>query len=355
MAPRREYDVAEQQEIASAEHPLAGAVMKDRTALVRTPGGQTIPVGFMAEARRNESQTVAGQARDPQYDNALKSIHMRHEATGIQPATILNFLPIPLVVNSTMNGLSNVRIKPAPKAADETDAFSFHIWHEPSIEVAYRGEGINQPVDFLPVQVAKAFVDEYKDFGGVVMFRGLPDEETLAKPEIVRMISEARVKMHAWMLAKIDEANAEWNSPNRVGAKNIVELHRQCALQMKDLGLIDGLPEWVTNPRSLKDVAEKCPNCKTLPNIGALECLECHYILDPTKAYLAGTITEEDGSLERLTRKQVEELGISAYVAETIDEKPERLKRGDPRPPSIAQVRAMQAQMQDDEREPAAL
>lgn len=338
MAKRSGATQVEDLQNAFEENVLPGGF----TARGTTEGGQVIeaPVG-----RINETfKSTPGLARNPAYESSLMSIRMRHAATGIQPATILNFLPIPLVVNSVAQGVKDVRIPPAPTKAEGTDDFSFHVWHEPSIEVAYRGEGINQPVDFLPIQVAKAFVDEYANFGGVVMFRGLPTAETLAQPEIVEMIDVARTRMHTWMLSKIEEANGEWNSPNRQGSKNIVGLHRQCALQMKDLGLIDELPEWVTEARSLKDVAKKCPICQTLPNPGALECQSCRYAFDPAGLYLKGTITEEDASLERLTRKEVEDLGISAYVAETIDEKPARLKRGDPKPVSIAAMRAMQAQ-----------
>jgi hypothetical protein len=268
---------------------------------------------------------------------------MRHEATGIQPATILNFLPIPLVVNSPMSAL-RVRIAPAPL---EGDGFSFHVWHDPAIECMERGEGIRQPWDFHPIQLAKAFVDEYSEFGGIVVFRGLPTEEYLGRPEVARLIADAKEKMRGWMLVKVEEANGEWNTVNRSGARNIVELHRTCAARLKDLGVIDQLPEWITEARQLKDVAKKCFVCQSIPKPGALECLECHTILDPAKAYIAGLIQENDPALERLTRAEVEALGISLFVAETVDERDARVKRGDPKPLSVAQMRALQAQEQE--------
>jgi hypothetical protein len=330
-------EVQQEMEVAQSKTPMAKAVV-GTTHNVRTPGGQIIPVGEMLDPKQ---APTAGRAVDAQFNSLVGSIRARHEETGIEPATILNFLPIPLVVNSPMQDLK-IRIPAAPTVADESDAFSFFTWHNAAIEVMDRGEGIKQPWDYLPRQIARAFLNEYEPFGGVVLMRGIPDEKTLSKPENVKMIQEARDRMTDWMVSKVHEANGEWNTANRSGAKNIVELHRQCAMRLKDLGLIDHLPEWITESRSLKDVQAKCPLCSVQPQPGAVECVNCHYVLDPAQAFVRGAISEEDASLERLSRKELEELGVSAYVAETLEERPERLKRGDPKPMSIAQKRALQ-------------
>ncbi len=330
--------IAEQQEIMSRSMPLAGT-LDNRTEIVRTPDGREIPVGFIPQASVNR---VPGRPFDVGYANALLSMLNRHEATGIMPAAILNYLPIPLVVNSPMQDLK-VRIPAAPLSGD---GFSFHVWYSAAIEVDDMGEGVRRPVDFQPIQLAKAFEDEYKDYGGVVLLRGIPDEETLSRPKVEQMIADAKEKMIKWMLRKVEEANGEWNTVNRSGARNIVELHRQCAQRLFDLGIIDALPEWMVASRALKDVAKRCPACQTQPNPGATECLACHFILDPEAAYINNVIKEDDESLERLTRKQVEALGISAFVAETIDEKPERVRTGLPKPLSKAQMNAIEIQQQ---------
>lgn len=339
-------EIASQGQSASSRVAEGGFIAK---AVVFTPGGQ--PIEVQATIGRINPPSGQGRARNAQFDGLRASMENRHRATGIDPATILNFSPIPLIVNSPMTEL-RVRIKPAPAAGAGSDLFSFHTWHNPSIEVMQLGDNISQPWDYMPIQLAQAFMDEYREMGGVVMFKGIPDEETLARPDVVAMIAEARETMYVWMRTKVEEANAEWNSPNHQGAKNIVTLHRECALCLKEQGLIDNMPEWVTEARKLTDVAKKCPSCALLPAIGAVRCA-CGYILDPAKAYLIGDINEEDASLERLTRLEVEELGISAYVSETRDERPQRLKSGGAKPMSRAQYSAMQ--VEQGQGEPAAL
>lgn len=336
-----EFDDNDLRETASKGLPLSKQVLSDAIEHSGyTPGGQLITarIGQMAQG----APAGSGRSENKQYENQKRSMEKRHEATGISPATILNFLPIPLVVNSPMADL-RVRIDPAPLTTDGTDAFSFHVWHECAIEVNNLGENMLAPVDFYPIMLAQAFMDEYKDFGGVVLFKGLPDERTLAKPEIREAIEAARNQMTFWMTKKVDEGNMEWNSPNHQGAKNIVELHRQCALRLKDQGLIDHLPEWVTETRMLRDVAIKCGSCGNTPKTDAVRC-PCGFILNPAKAYLINDIAEDDLSLERLTREEVIELGISLYVAETKDEKGARLKAGRPKPMSQAAVMAMAAE-----------
>lgn len=311
--------------------------------VARTPGGQPIKATFgYIDATKNE-RAMAGRPTDQQYNNLKQAVVSRLEATGVTPCTILNFLPIPLVLNSPMQSLK-VRIPPAPKKADQSDDFSFHTWTHADIVVLERGEGVKHPWEYLPIQLGKSFMDEYRDFGGVVLLRGLPDARTLALKENVEAIEAAKQKMVAWMLSKVEEANGQWNTPSHSGSRNIVELHRQCAYHLRDLNVIDSLPDWVIDAKDLKDTVKKCPICQSTPNVGAVECLACHYVLDPARAFTSGAITEEDGSLERLTREEVESLGISAYVAETIDERPARLKKGLPKPASLAAANALAAQ-----------
>ena len=70
------------------------------------------------------------------------------------------------------------------------------------------------------------------------------------------------------------------------------------------------------------------------------------YVLDPKKAYEIGAITEADESLERLPRRTLKEMGISDYVAESIEEKAARLKSGGIKPKSLSAMRLMEAEDQ---------
>ena len=70
------------------------------------------------------------------------------------------------------------------------------------------------------------------------------------------------------------------------------------------------------------------------------------YVLDPKKAYEIGAITEADESLERLSRGTLKEMGISDYVAESIEEKSARLKQGGIKPRSLSAMRLLEAEDQ---------
>ncbi len=323
----------EQREITSQELPISQAVTST-TRKVRV-NGREAAVGEIDPGK------AKGRAQDPRFDSLVVSMRARHEATGIRPATVRNYLPIPLTVNSPMQSL-HVTIPPAYG----TKEYTSHTWDDPDIQVLYAGEGINQPWDYMPIQLAKTYEAEYRTNGGVIAFTGENDEGDSA--EMADLIAERKTRAFAWMHAKIEEANAEWNSPNRQNSGNIRSLHRDCAQKLFDLKLLTYLPEWIQTVRRPEDVPKGCKQCGATPENNSAKCVKCGYVIDPAKAFEIGSINEESEDLERLTRKEIEALGISAYVAETCDERPERLKAGLPKPLSLAAQRAFEAQEQYD-------
>lgn len=340
MAPSKtDFSTEDQRELSSERLSYAQQVTSARHSV--TYQGKTVVFGEIDPGK------AAGRARDTEFETVLVSMKARHAKTGISPACVINMLPVALVVNSPMRVIGGVRI---PACLGDHLDFTAHVWQEPAIEVRYIGEGINQPWDFLPIQLAEAFENEYYASGGVVALVGMPTEENLNKPENAQKIADCLERMYVWMMGKIIEANGFWNSPNHGAAAAIVDVHRVCAQRMFEIGKIPALPEWIQPVREQSAIEAKCPTCSTIPESGAVKCVVCNEILDPVRAFLNGTITEEHSALERLTREEVTELGISAFVAETIDEKPDRLAEGRRKPKSIAQLRAEQEQ-EDRERQ----
>jgi hypothetical protein len=70
------------------------------------------------------------------------------------------------------------------------------------------------------------------------------------------------------------------------------------------------------------------------------------YVIDPRKAFEIGAITEEHPALERLSRAELKEMGISDYVAESLEEKAARLRQGGIKPRSLSAMRLMEAEDQ---------
>lgn len=331
-----DYSVEEQRRMSVEQIPALNGTITTRH--IHTIQGSTVSIGEISHQR--------GRAQNPEFDKRLVSMLARHAKTGVMPATIINMLPLPLVVNSPMATL-RVRI---PACIGSNLDYTAYTWTEPTIESVYAGDGIYQPFDFLPVDLAEAFQNEYYNMGGVVLILGMPTKANLELPENVVKINAALDRMYVWMMGRIVEANGFWNSPNHGAAAAIVDVHRVCATRMYEIGKIPALPPWIQEIREQAAIDAKCPTCGTIPESGAVKCISCNEILDPGTAFLNGTITEEHAALERLTRDEVMDLGISAFVAETVDEKPARLAEGRRKPKSIAQVRAEKEQADIDAR-----
>jgi|GEM_PF-4077790 len=330
MPKQVEYSIEDQRELSSERTAQSRGISGRHTV---TYQGQTVVFGDYDPGK------AAGRARDPEFETVLQSMKARHAKTGIQPACVINMLPLALVVNSPMHSIGGVRVPPC--LGSHLD-FTAHVWRECAIEVRYIGEGVNQPWDFLPIQLAEAFESEYYSTGGVIALVGEPTEENLSKPENAQKIADCLERMYVWMMGKIVEANGFWNSPNHGAAAAIVEVHRVCATRMFEIGKIPALPDWIQAVREASQIEAKCPTCGVIPEAGAVKCVTCNEILDVVAAWDNGNgiITEEHAAFERLTRAEVMELGISAYVAETSDERPARLAEGRKKPKSIAQLRA---------------
>jgi hypothetical protein len=331
--------VEEQREAGSQKTGFTALVTDKR--MVHNAGGRTAVVGEMDPGK------APGRMQDKRFAQAEEAMRNRHRDTNIRPVTLINLLPIPLVVNSPMPSIKNVRVP----ACMNGDGFTSYTWEKPAVEVMYVGEGVNMPYDFMPRSLANSFTKEYAEFGGVFILEGYaPESEAKASPEVQEQFKAARARMQAWKMKEVEKGNGMWNTLNHSGQNGIGDIQRECAQSLYEEGILPNLPPWITIVRTTGQVAKTCSQCGTIPNIGAAKCLACQHIIDPAAAFAAGLIEEDDASLERLTRAEVIELGISAYVAETVDEKADRRAAGLPKPKSISQRNAEKAQAREAEK-----
>jgi hypothetical protein len=148
----------------------------------------------------------------------------------------------------------------------------------------------------------------------------------------------------AWMESQHREAQGYIDQKMPYGVR---ETHRACTRRLYYLGLLKTLPDWLEKKN---DTAVEYPICSVCQfrqdTPHAIKCQRptCGNILDPRRAYEEQVIDESHPALERLTRATVKEMGISAYVAETVDEKPVRLAAQMPKPKSEAQMRLIAAE-----------
>ena len=153
----------------------------------------------------------------------------------------------------------------------------------------------------------------------------------------------AHEEMFAYCLRMKRQADGEWNTPQRAGARNIHESHRQAVRILLLYKKIAKEPEWMDTMVATEEIQPDCPRCMAEIKKGQPLCVACGEVINPVIALEKNLIDEHHISLERLTRADVEALGISAFVAETADERPNRLKEGKPKPLSQFELRQQRA------------
>ena len=312
-----------------------GILLSDQQAAEVIAGAAGIEIDSKGQIKQGDPGRASGRMRDVGFEQKMASMKQRLRATGIQPATVINFLPVKLTVNSPMTSF-----REGVPPARGTARFSFRTWNDVEIVPHHDGDAGRVPYEFHPLQIAEAFEHEYPHGGAVAIFGGVKEADSAANKKRVDDAERDAIK---WMQGQVARGEALWNAADRMQRQLVTNVHRACAERLVEIKVLKALPSWVHEKVELHEVPAACGRCgKTPENRNMLVCT-CGWVLDPEQAFIRKIINEEDESLERLTRAQVEKLGISAYVAETADEMPARLKAGLPKPPSAAYMRAAQA------------
>ena len=309
-----------------------------------TYGGRQIEIGAI-------NHKAMGRPTDPQYERNRASVQSRLNQVGVAHATVVTFLPVVLHTDSLLipSRDSNGKIGP-PKDSEDFATFTFK---DAFIEPGRRGA--DSPLlatDWHPIQMANEFPRLYPQ--GVFAFRGIASdltdkkwlattstEEGHAGQTYGQVFESCRKAAVAWMQEHLrygnerDRQKQEPTLPQKAAARRLLHL-----------GYIKEMPKWVEQQRDTGIKIPVCPKCQKPSEPGAPSCTNagCGYIIDPRKAYEISAIGEDHHSLERLTRADVKEMGISDYVAETVDEKANRLAAGLPKPLSLAAMRLKDAE-----------
>lgn len=255
----------------------------------------------------------------------LMALEARLKVMGVQPATVINMLPFELRVYHPLMYDIVCPAKPAGRP------YSVTVIREHRI--AWRDEGDDNytPVEFVPIVLAREFEQQHYNQGGVVIYIGdgekyPPAVEAERNEELRSRIKDAQFRLIGFAREKKREADSEWNTPNRQGARNINETHRQCVALLFDLGEVSEKPPWMDLTKEEAGLGAKCPRCKVVTNQGAYMCT-CGFILDPREAFEQNEIDLENPALARLPRAVLEDMGISENVSETTEERRKRLDK----------------------------
>jgi hypothetical protein len=274
-----------------------------------------------------------------EYLNRLVLSEQRIAAVGEQPVTVVNLNPYFLMVNHPM--FDGIKVAPCQDGKLYSALVIRSVLHVVDTGLDHN----HKPEEFWPIQLGNEFVFQYREKGGVFLIKGNIEKhpELEQTEEFKTKYHEAREALFEYCFTLKRAADNEWNTPQRSGARNIHESHRQAARILVAQKKIVKLPEWVDVLVATEDVQPECPRCQADTKKSQPLCVACGFVLDPAIAFERGLIDEFNSALERLTREQVAALSISAYVAETVDERPVRLKAGKPKPLSHYE-RQMQTQ-----------
>jgi len=327
----------ERQLIGAKAVALGRTVSVDR---VRVPVNGTI-VDIEIPTVDTVDHAKLGRPVDNRYASSKAMVMNRLKMTGWASATVISCLPIPLTSDSTMEPLRKARV-PAVADGEEYSSLTFTNPHLEHSQI-----GPDAPLacyDFQPIQLATEFQRVYAPHGGVFAFIGTPDDVKNPNWPHRADWEAAKAKAVKWMEQMHREAQSYADQKVFYAIR---EPHRASVRRLHERGHLKTMPEWLEQKNDTATVYPVCPKCqKRADSPHAVECMACHYILDPQGAYEIQAIDESHAALERLTRATVTEMGISAYVAETIDEKAARLAAGVPKPMSLSAMR-LREQMEE--------
>jgi hypothetical protein len=340
-------DAARQERGTVGGEAIAGKFLGNTISVthqrVNLPNGNVVDVEIPLVDKVDHK--AAGRPVNKQYTMARNSVVARLNLTKWSEATVISCLPIPLESDSCLDPLRTA-IVPAVQDGQE---FNFLTFKHPHLEPAQVGP--DAPLscfDFQPIMLAKEFEGVYASHGGVFAFIGKPEDVLNPNWEHKSAWAALKAKAIAWMEAMHREARGHWDQKVFYAVR---EPHRAAIRRLYHLGRLKELPAELDKQRDTNIEYPTCSKCqKRAESPHAIECLHCNWILDPRSAFENNVIDENSPHLERLTRATVKEMGISIYVAETIDEKPIRLKAGLIKPKSEAvmnfeeQARELEAQ-----------
>jgi hypothetical protein len=355
--------VTQERDLANRQGgPAVGA---DVSVSVVTPQGIRETVTLPALDHK-----AMGRKTDPAFERSERSVKGRIRQLGTVPAVVVSFLPVELRSDSYLYPLKVAVIKP-PKGKEPYATYVFAEYfidytkqHVDSPTTAFEWAPIQMAMDFSGTNPQGVFVFSAPNVGPGETRAQLHARiaEMLEDPEWKARVSyephhggmtygaalEAkRQSAIAWMFEQVSRGTTMdlgKRAYERPGLPQKASAHRLFAL-----GLIQVLPAWVEQKHDLDVKPATCPQCARRCEPGAVSCtnpgcggLKGPYVLDPRKAYEIGAITEEDESLERLSRGTLKEMGISDYVAESQEEKLARLKSGGIRPKSLSALRQLE-------------
>jgi hypothetical protein len=311
---RRAQEIARRDQFAGLYPQIAASI--DRAVIANLPSD--------VNAREVIIPTVGRNEEEDEKLAEVRKVHRRMAESTIIPATVINLAPWPVQGQGAHLMYPNRRIPACPIG----QAFERFVFVSYDIDLEDKGGRFGADA-ITPIALANDLVGQLRPQkrGGLFHYMGdhLPGENPKTKEEELKVWDKAKAEMVRYMKQKYREAEGFYQQPARKGLSNIVEEHRLSCQWLLHYRFLTGIPAWLTATREEGDVPDACPGCGQEPGAG-FACGNCGYIMNPLSAYQLGEIDDDHHSLRRLTREQLDELGLD-YVMTKDEYREERRKQ----------------------------
>lgn len=218
-----------------------------------------------------DSRTSSIVSRDPeviQRHRMFMEEHFRIHDQGWQPATIINMHPRPLEHN--MGYMGHIRVPARPNG----QLYYRYLLEEYRIDSRDLGGAKYAPVPYMPIQLAKDFVRQFAEMGGVLCYEG-------DRPPRAEELEPATERLLEWYRRIFRAAQDQWS---RRPQRSMIDDHmRSAAKTLLELGEVDKLPEWVDETKKEARAHKKvCPQCGNDVKTAAKICTyaNCGFVFD---------------------------------------------------------------------------
>lgn len=290
-------------------------------AIAATLAGRRAPVG---------QKYLGAEAMAHQNEAYELMTHM--EALGWSPVTLVNLNPFPITIADKMHNITLPACRPE-------DKFGRAVLRDYAIDCRDKGNNLFSMKAFPPKLLIRDFLREVTNNkwaeNSVFVYEGDFDpmnppynaiETAEFKTWFQKKMDLAIAAVNVWCKRMIVQADTEYNRAN--GNRAIIgELHRASVHWRIGRGFLkeQDRPKWSDYSTDDLETMSRCPACKSQVAQGIPQCTNCNFIIDPVFCYVNGMIGKEHASLSKLTRKELDALGLKdvesrAYLLGRTDE-----------------------------------
>lgn len=257
---------------------------------------------------------IPTQGRNDEEDEKLaevRKVHRRMAEAGVIPASVVNLAPWQVQGTGRYLMYSDMTVAACPIGM----AFERLVIKTYKVDIEDKGGRFGADA-MTPISLARDIVWQMQPQkrGGLFCYLGdhCPGENPKTREDELEALDKAKKEMIRHMRAKYREAEGFFQQTSRKGLQNIVEEHRLSCQWLLHFRYLTQIPQWLTATREEADVPDACTSCGEEAG-GGFSCGKCGYIFDPKAAYLADEIEDDHQSLRRLSREELDELGLE-YV-----------------------------------------